>query len=306
MYSHMSPSISSSLSFCNTLRAQPTNEKPNDFIEYGLEERNRDSQERVCRLNIENESPNLLDQTLVPESPEIPNPESPIIVDETIWDPNNITNQDFRNVEEEQIFIILGINVFPNEYNHHLIYRNVEGIDSDCPICLESITSDTAVQMFPCNHLVHRECLMDYVQAGIGGTTNRCSTCRSEYSLLLNETYRINWIYSDGSSLMNEDEPRYNTSQNMNANLSRDDELEENLLQIRGEHFSENDNQRGINQPENDHLGDDSQRAVNNSQRTDISNESNQIYENNQCVSEESTPRRSSRIRRLVERFSQN
>ena len=241
------------------------------------------------RLNIENESPNLLDPIVVPESPEIPNPESPIIVDEAIWDPNNMTNRNFRNVEEEQIFIILGINVFPNEYNHHLIYRNVEGIDNDCPLCLESITSDTAVQMFPCNHLVHTECLMNYVQAGFGGTTNRCSTCRSEYSLLLNETYRINWIYSDGSSLMNEDEPHHNTSQNMNSNFSRDEELEENLLQIRGEHLLNNETQI---------CGD---------QTTPERNENSgnvHRYASEEIPSGEDTPRRSSRVRRLIERFS--
>lgn len=85
---------------------------------------------------------------------------------------------------------------------------------------------------------------------------------------------------------MNNDELHQNTSQNTTINCSGDEELEDDLLQIRDVNFSGNGNQVYEDQ-------------IDTSDR-------NEIFLAGEGPSGEDTPRRSARVRRLVERFSQS
>ena len=67
-------------------------------------------------------------------------------------------------------------------------YREV-----DCSICLEGITEQTSVSMSQCPHLIHLQCMKDYISNGIQGSCHVCPMCRKEFDSQ-ETSYRINWV----------------------------------------------------------------------------------------------------------------
>lgn len=50
------------------------------------------------------------------------------------------------------------------------------GLNGDCPICLENLTSQQTVKYVPCNHLFHQSCAEAWDQTGI-----TCPLCKQEF-----------------------------------------------------------------------------------------------------------------------------
>ena len=109
------------------------------------------------------------------------------------WDPNEGFSRP-RNSAEELLLVILDLDAENDGFNYRFQNRRRnEFMEIDCPICLEGITEQTSVSMFHCSHLVHLQCMKDYVSNGIQGTCHVCPMCRKEFDS--QETlYRINWV----------------------------------------------------------------------------------------------------------------
>ena len=112
--------------------------------------------------------------------------------DDSQWDEYQRQNWDPNDVEmfpphphsslEERLLRTLQVEEFPNDINHILTTHQTNDYqDEECMICLEEITTDTAVRMFNCRHLLHRVCLIDYINNSNYGCSSRCPSCRQEF-----------------------------------------------------------------------------------------------------------------------------
>ncbi|GMT17091.1 hypothetical protein PFISCL1PPCAC_8388, partial [Pristionchus fissidentatus] len=68
-------------------------------------------------------------------------------------------------------------------------------MDDCCPICMEKEDSKRLVTLHPCNHILHRTCVLQWMETREHRSEQKCPLCRADVDSLVDKRKPLDWMY---------------------------------------------------------------------------------------------------------------